>query len=186
MSTGAPTSKEWRQPSLLGLARLEINAMPAFEVLFLDEIAAYVMGSGDLEAPFTIEHGSKIASSLLGAIVNSAEYEPERLPATTSKMSEARKHVVGGAHAFADRGVPGLTQLVNRLIPAVTGELEIHKESPEQQTCSLFYYGLLAVASGPENLLDENAAAGVMEIFRAWDDQIGSGFVPPWRISTPD
>ncbi|MGI8666759.1 MAG: hypothetical protein ACR2N4_12110 [Jatrophihabitans sp.] len=67
------------------------------------------------------------------------------------------------------------------MIPAVLGELEIHQQAPEEQTRSLFYYSILAVASGPLNLLAEAAAEGVQELFVAWDELFGAGFVPPWR-----
>src|SRR5665647_1172630 len=183
MTVDSSPPKDWQQPSLRGLVCLAVETMPAFEVLFLDDIAAYLMGPGPLEPPYTVEHGSRIVSALLGAIVNAARYTPEEAPALTPEISTARASFVQGAHDFAALGVDGLAQLVNRLVPAVVGELEIHKEAPEQQTCSLFYYGLLAVASGPSNMLDEDAATGVMHIFRAWDEEFGKGFIVPWRSS---
>lgn len=75
-----------------------------------------------------------------------------------------------------------MKQLVNRFLAAAVGELEIHKESAEAQTRSLFYYGLLAIASGPDNSLSQRAANGIIDLFDAWDGQIGAGFVPPWRL----
>lgn len=181
MTANTSPLADWQEPSLGALASLAIETMPAFEVLFLDDIAGYLMGAGPLGPPYTVEHGSRIVSALLGAMVNSARYTPEESPALTPEISTARASFVQGAHDFAAVGVDGLTQLVNRLVPAVVGELEINKEAPEEQTCSLFYYGLLAVASGPSNVLDEDAADGVMHIFRAWDEQFGKGFVVPWR-----
>jgi hypothetical protein len=74
--------------------------------------------------------------------------------------------------------------LVSRFVAAAVGELEVHRESAEGQTRSLFLYGLLAVASGPENRLSPAAADGIAAIFRGWNDQIGAGFVPPWRVSS--
>ena len=183
MSADSTPAEDWQQPSLQGLAGLAVETMPAFEVLFLDDIAGYLMGPGPLEPPYTVEHGSRIVSALLGAIVNSARYTPEEAPTLTPEISTARASFVQGAHDFAALGVDGLAQLVNRLVPAVVGELEIHKEAPEEQTRSLFYYGLLAVASGPSNSLDEDAATGVMHIFRAWDEEFGKGFIVPWRRS---
>jgi hypothetical protein len=175
------SEKNWQQPSLAGLASLQIQAMPAFEVLLVDDLAAYVMGAGPLEPPYTVEHGSRVVSALFGAILNSQRYSPEQAPDVTAEISLARTEFVQGAHAFADRGVDGVVQLVNRLIPAILGELEIYKEAPEHQACSLFYYSMLAVASGPLNVLDSDAAAGVMQIFLSWDALFGSGFIPPWR-----
>lgn len=177
--SSSPT--DWQQSSLEGLASLTVDAMPAVEVLLLDDIAAYLMGAGPLQPPYTVEHGSRIVSALLGAIVNSARFTPEQVPAPTPQITTAREQVVRGAHDFAARGVGGVNHLANRLIPAAIGELETHKDSPEKQTCLLFYYALLAVASGPRNLLDEDAAAGAMHVFRAWDELFGQGYLLPWR-----
>jgi hypothetical protein len=171
----------WQEPSLHGLARLGIEAMPAFEVLFLDDLAGYLMGAGPIEPPYTVEHGSRVVSALLGAVVNSAGYTPEREPEPTPRIVEARAAFVQGGHELAGKGTAGLAQLVNRLIPAVLGELETHKSAADEQTRSLFYYSMLAVASGPLNVLDQDAAAGVQELFLAWDGVFGSGFIPPWR-----
>ncbi|MGZ4561792.1 MAG: hypothetical protein ACXVXJ_12645 [Mycobacteriaceae bacterium] len=181
MSEDTKSKKHWQQTGLDGLATLTVEAMPGVEVLLLDDIASYVMGSGPLEPPFTVEHGTRVASALFGAIVNAPDYATVEAPAPTPEIENSRTHFVKGAHDFAAHGAGGLTQLVNRLIPAVVGELERHKDAPEQQTCSLFYYAMLAVASGPQNMLAQDAAEGMMDIFRAWDDEFGAGFVVPWR-----
>jgi hypothetical protein len=187
LMTGAPApSDTWQQLSLQGLVSLRLEAMPAFEVLFLDDIAGYLMGSGPLAPPYTVEHGSRVVSALFGAVLNSGHYVPAAAPVPTPEIATAREHLVQGAHDFGARGLAGLTQLVNRIVPAVLGELEMHKEAPEQQTCSLFYYSLLAVASGPANTLAEDAAAGVMHLFRAWDEVFGQGFMVPWRRAVPN
>jgi hypothetical protein len=176
-----PTEANWQDPSLHALAGLTLEAMPAFEVLFLDELAGYLMGAGPLEPPYTVEHGSRVVSVLFGSALNAGHFTPERVPAETPGILLARETVVQGAHAFAGKGVDGLAQLVNRIIPAVLGELEIHKEDPAEQTRSLYYYALLAIASGPLNMMDEAAANGVMEAFGAWDGLFGDGLVLPWR-----
>lgn len=172
----------WQRPSLNGLASLTIESLPAFEIIALDGIAAFVLG-GSLKSPYTIQHGSRVASAVLSAAADSGQYRPAQQPATTPAIVEARASVCEGAHQFAARGIRGLTQLVNRIVSAAVGELEIHKGTPEEQVRSLFYYGLLAVASGPENTCSTLAAAGVQEIFDAWDGLIGAGFVPPWRVT---
>jgi hypothetical protein len=180
-----PAAQNWQDPSLAGLRAIEIEAMPSFEVLLLDDIAVYVMGSGPLAPPFTVEHGSRVVSALLGAVINSACYTPTKTPVASANMSTVRERFVRGARDFADRGRPGLSQLVNRIIPPALGELEVHKDAPEHQTRSLFYYTVLAVASGPLNLLAEDAAAGALELFDAWDEVFGTGFVLPWRREIP-
>lgn len=82
--------------------------------------------------------------------------------------------------------VPGWPKTSSTIaVSVVISRAEIHRESAEAQTRSLFYFGLLAVASGPKNLLTQTAADGIMEVFKAWDGQIGAGFVPPWRIVAP-
>ncbi|SDJ25491.1 hypothetical protein SAMN04488074_101905 [Lentzea albidocapillata subsp. violacea] len=176
---------QWQHDSLNGLSALSVDTMPAVEVLLLDDIAAYLMGSGPLQPPYTVEHGSRIVSGLFGAIVNAASFTPAQVPAPTSEIKIAREQVVRGAHDFAGRGVDGIGHLTNRLIPAVLGELETYQASPEKQTCLIFYYALLAVASGPRNLLDDESAIGVMQIFEGWDQALGQGYRPPWRQSTP-
>ena len=180
----APAPLDWQEPSLRGLAALTVEAMPSFEVLYLDDLAAYLMGAGPLQEPYTIEHGSHVVSLLLGAVVNSAHYQPEDAPEPTDEIRGARQAFVQGAHAFAGRGPDGLIQLVNRLVPAVVGELEIHKEAPETQTSQLFHYGLLAVASGPANSLAEESAKGLRQVLLAWDELFGQGLRMPWRVPT--
>jgi hypothetical protein len=171
----------WQRPSLSGLASMTADALPGFEVIALDGIAAFVLGSPP-EPPYTIQHGSRVAGAILSAAADSQHYQPDSLPATTLAIESAREAVLSGAHRFASRGAPGLTQLVNRIVSAAVGELEIHKDSPEEQVRSLFFYGVVAVASGPENECSELAAAGVHEVFAGWVALFGAGFVPPWRV----
>lgn len=175
------TGQDWRQQSLDGLAKLTLEAMPGVEILLLDDLAAYLMGSGPLEPPYTVEHGSRVVSALLKAIANAGSYRPATEPEATEAIVAARTRFVDGAHSFAARGANGLSQLVNRLLQAALGELERNKDAPELQTCSLFYYAMLAVASGPKNLLSSDAADAVMDIFTAWDTLLGDGFIVPWR-----
>jgi len=175
-------ARDWQRLSERGLAALSPDRLPAAELLFLDGLAAHLMGPGAPESPYTIEQGTVIVGHLLRALVDCSVLEIADSPPLTPEMSEARTAIVEGAHQFATRGVPGVKQLVNRFLAAAVGELEIHKDSAEAQTRSLFYYGLLAVASGPDNRLAPAAADGILEVFRAWDEQIGEGFVPPWRI----
>jgi len=176
--------EDWRQPSVAGLSALTLDTMPAFEVLLLDDLAGYLMGAGPVPPPYTVEHGSRILTGLLRAAVNSARYVPEDAPEVTEDIALARRHVVQGAHRFAELGDAGINQLASRVIQAAVGELELRKSAPEQQTCSVFYYALLAVASGPENLLKPAAADGVARLFRAWDQVFGRGFTVPWRQPT--
>jgi hypothetical protein len=179
------TAKSWQQTSLEGLAALTVDTMPAVEVLLLDDIAEYLMGSGPLRPPYTVEHGSRVVSALFGAIVNATRFTPEQVPAPTPEITAARSQIVRGAHDFAARGVSGISQLANRVIPAALGELETYQDSPEKQTCLVFYYALLAIASGPRNLLDDASAIGVMQIFQAWDSVLGQGVQLPWRKPVP-
>lgn len=174
----------WQRPSLNGLASLTTESLPAFEIIALDGIAAFTLG-GNLKPPYTIQHGSRVASAVLSAAADSQQYRPAQQPEATDAIVGARAAVREGALTFAARGVPGLNQLVNRIVSAAVGELEIHKDAPEEQVRSLFFYSLVAVASGPRNTCSADAAAGVHEIFDAWDGVIGAGFVPPWRVTAP-
>jgi hypothetical protein len=185
MSTAAH-AKDWQRVSAEGLAGLSLDRLPAAELLFLDGLAVYLMGPDAPTPPYTIEHGTVIVGHLLRALVDCSNLEVEGSPQSSAEMSEARAAILEGAHLFAPRGVAGVKQLVNRFLVAAVGELEIHKESAEEQTRSLFYYGLLAVASGPNNRLTQAAADGILHVFNAWDEQIGAGFVPPWRVVAPN
>lgn len=169
MTANSSPQMEWEKASLGALAYVSVETMPAFESQFLDDIATYLMGSGPLEPPYTDERGGPIISPLLEAMVNSAEYVPENSPALTPEISTARAAVVQGAHDLAAVGTGGLTQLICRLMPAVKGQLENNKGSPEQQTYWIFYYGMLALASGQSSIQEESVAAGVMDIFQAWN-----------------
>lgn len=182
--TGPTPPVDWRQLGLAALAGLNLEQMPSFEIIYLDSVAVYTMSSGPLEQPFTVEHGSYVVSCVLRAMADSARYRPERHPEVGPDADFARDRVVTGAHALAAKGWPGLRQLVNRLVPAVIGELELHHESPEQQSQSLFRFGLLAVASGTANLVSSQAADGIEQLLVGWDAEIGAGFVPPWRLAT--
>jgi hypothetical protein len=174
---------DWQRQSVGGLTQLSLNAMPAMELIYLDGLAAHLLGPDAPVPPYTIEHGTAIASLLLRAVTDSPAVELDLEPEEHDPASApAREAVVDGAHRLASRGGHGVHQLVTRFLAAAVGELEQHKEAPEAQVRSLFYYGLLAIASGPENKTNAETAEGVLAAFHAWDERIGSGFVPPWRI----
>ncbi|HEY0239364.1 MAG TPA: hypothetical protein VGC37_12015 [Friedmanniella sp.] len=184
MST--PLVRDWQVDGIAALKGLTPKNQPALEILYLDALAARLLGGG-LEPPYTVEHGSETVAFLLRAVARSTAYAPDRTPTPSEAMTKARSSFLTGAHDFAGRGLPGLAQLVNRVITAAVGELEMHTGAPEEQVRALFRYGLLAVASGPANEVSPVAAEGVDELFEAWDGLIGDGFVPPWRVpSTAD
>lgn len=177
----APLVRDWQVDGLQALKSLAPRDQAAFEILYLDAVAARVLGGG-LEPPYTAEHGSEVVAFLLQSVARAAAYAPERSPIPSEAGTAARQAVLTGARGFADRGLPGLAQLVNRVITAAVGELEMHAGAPEEQVRALFRYGLLAVASGPGNEVSQEAAEGIDELFVAWDAVIGRGFVPPWRV----
>jgi hypothetical protein len=182
----APLVRDWQVDGLAALKGAAPEDQPAFEILYLDSLAARVLVGG-LEPPYTVEHGSEVVAFLLQAIANAPAYGPTRTPDPSEAVTVARRSLVAGAHAFAALGLPGLAQLVNRVITATVGELEMHTGEPDEQVRALFRYGLLAVASGPANEVATIAAEGIDELFGAWDGLIGDGFVPPWRVpSTSD
>jgi hypothetical protein len=176
----SPLVRDWQVDGLAALKGTAVEHQPAVEILYLDALAARVLGGG-LEPPYTVEHGSEVVAFLLQAVANARAYAPGRTPTPSEAVTAARDAFVAGAGAFAARGLPGLAQLVNRLITAAVGELELHAGAPDEQVRALFRYGLLAVASGPANELAVLAAEGIDELFSGWDALIGDGFVPPWR-----
>lgn len=180
--SATPQDRDWRRQGLDGLAGLSRKNVPAAEILFLDAVAAELLGPAPPEPPYTIEHGSSVVSHLLRACAAAPSVGDLDAPATSPAIGLARDAVVDGAHAFAARGAPGLDQLVNRYLGAAVGELEQQAGTPEAQARSLFYFGLLAVASGPANLASQETADAILSVFEAWDAHIGEGFVPPWRV----
>lgn len=181
------TTADWQGLAVAGLSQLTTDAMPAMELLYLDGLAIHLLGPDAPEPPYTMEHAATIASLLLRAVADApvvgAELESGDVDETTTTAREA---VVDGAHRLACCGGLGAQRLVKRFLPAAVGELEQHKEGPEAQVRSLFYYGLLAIASGPENQTNAETSDGVLASFRSWDERIGEGFVPPWRIVAQD
>ena len=173
---------DWQHQAVEGLGALTAKRVPAWELLFLDALAAQLLGPARPQPPYTVEHGTVAAGYLLRAVADSALVTLEVSPDPTPGITEARVAITAGARAFARQGRPGVQHLVNRFLGAAVGELEVHRDSAEGQTRSLFCYGFLAVASGPENRLTPEAGDGVGEIFQGWDSLIGAGFVPPWRI----
>lgn len=174
---------DWQSQSVAGLTQLSVDAMPAMELIYLDRLAVHLLGPDAPVAPYTIEHGTVIASMLLRAVIDSAAVDLGLEPNDRDAASApAREAVVDGAHRLAHRGGRGAHQLVTRFLSAAVGELERHKESPEAQVRSLFYYGLLAIASGPENKTNVETSESALAAFHSWEERIGGGFVPPWRI----
>lgn len=180
------TGADWQSVGVAGLEHLSIESMPALELRYLDLLAAHLLGPQAPEADYTIEDGAAIVSLLFQAAMDA----PAALPDLDSEdpdeaLRPAREAVVDGAHRLAGTGPLGANRLAKRFLPAAVGELEQHKEDPEAQVRSLFYYGLLAIASGPENTASVETSDGLLAAFHTWDERIGQGFVPPWRIASP-
>ncbi|TWP35612.1 hypothetical protein [Leekyejoonella antrihumi] len=175
--------RNWEVPRLDGLASLTIEAMPAFEALAFDGIAALVVG-GSLEPPHTIEHGSRVASEVIAAVVRSPRYHLTQEPPITPAVRAARSALMTGAHDVAAGGVPALIRLVSRIVEASLDQFATHHESSRDQARSLFYAGLLATASGSRTTCSDLATAGVNEIFEGWEALFTVGLVPRFEQST--
>lgn len=178
---------DWQTQSVEGLKRLSVRDVPALELIYLDALAAHLIGPDAPVAPYTIEHGTSIASMLLRSVADAPTRDIGPRPEGGTPAAEpTRAAIVSGARRLGDRGGIGVHQLVTRFLAASVGELERHQENPEEQVRSLFYYGLLAVASGPENQANAETAEGVEAAFQKWNERIGAGFVPPWRVAVSD
>lgn len=181
------TTADWQGLAVAGLSQLTNDAMPAMELLYLDGLAVHLLGPDAPAPPYTMEHAATIASLLLRAVADAPVVGPDLESGEADETTTAaRDSVVDGAHRLARSGGRGAQRLVKRFLPAAVGELEQHKECPEAQVRSLFYYGLLAIASGPENQTNAETSDGVLAAFSSWDERIGAGFVPPWRIVAQD
>jgi len=127
--------RDWQQLSADGLAGLSLDRLPAAELLFLDGLAGYLMGPEAPESPYTIEHGTVIVGHLLRALVDCSVVKLEDSPQCTAEMSEARAAIVEGAHQFANRGVRGVQQLVNRFLAAAAASTAINLDSSPSTGC---------------------------------------------------
>lgn len=178
---------DWQAQSVAGLKKLAVRDVPALELIFLDGLAAHLIGPDAPVEPYTIEHGTFIASLLLRAVADAPTRDIGPPPkGGVPAAAPARAEVVAGARRLGDRGGIGAHQLVTRFLAAAVGELQRYQGQPEAQVRSLFYYGMLALASGPENQANAETAEGVEAAFTSWNDRIGAGFVPPWRAPTSD
>lgn len=178
-------SADWQAAAASGLARLDVGAMPAMELVYLDALAVHLLGPEAPAPPYTVEHGSAIVSLLLRAVIDAPlveDLESGTHDADDAAAAPARQAVVAGAHALGSLGGIGVRRLVTRFLTAAVGELEQHKDAPEAQVRSLFHYGLLAIASGPDNQTNAATSDSVLAAFDGWDRRIGDGFVPPWRV----
>jgi hypothetical protein len=155
--------------------------MPSFEVLFIDEMGAWVLSSENPNRDYGERHGAQVISMLFNAIQRAGEFRPAQLPAESEHMAIARRAVVAGAHAIAE-AEDGITLALTRLMPAVIGELEKNARNPGAQIYWLFFYSLLAISSGATEQLNEPVARGIGEMFDAWDSFMAGGFRLPWRI----
>lgn len=176
------TPADWQSQAAAGLAHLSVELMPAVELLFLDGLAAHLLGPQAPAPPYTIEHGTTIVSLLLRAVNDAPAVRLGLGPDDDQAPGPGRQAVVSGAHRLAQRGGIGVHQLVTRFLSAAVGELEAHKDAPEVQVRSLHHYGLLAIASGPENQSNAETSESLLAAFRVWEARLGNGFVPPWRV----
>lgn len=177
----------WQGQAVQCLGGLSASSARVLEIVYLDALAAHLLGKDRPVPPYTIEHGSAIVSLLLRAVADAEVASADPALATvgghedSDQQTVAREAVAGGAARLAEQGARGAHRLVTRFLAAAVGELEQHRDHPEMQVRSLFYYGLMAVASGPENQASTETSAGILASFDAWDRHIGDGFVPPWR-----
>lgn len=177
MTAPAP---DWQSAAAQGLERLGAEHVPAVELLYLDALAVLLLGPDAPAPPYTLEHGTAIVGLLLQAVANAPVVELE--PEADDDVAVARAAVADGAQRLASRGGHGVHRVATRFLTAAVGELEQHAATPEAQVRSLFYFGLLAIASGPENQTNAEVADGILAAFERWDRRIGEGYVPPWRI----
>lgn len=175
---------DWEGAAAQGLARLGVENVPAAELLYLDSLAVHLLGPEAPAPPYALEHGSAIVGLLLQAITNApvVDLKVDVEDGVDDATTVARAAVADGARRLASRGGHGVRRLATRFLAATVGELEQHAGAPEAQVRSLFYFGLLAIASGPENQTNAEVADGVLAAFHRWDRRIGDGYVPPWRI----
>src|SRR4051794_10950786 len=69
-ATSELSTSRLQNQSVEGLKRLTVRDVPALELIFLDALAAHLIGPEAPEPPYTIEHGTAIASLLLRSVAD--------------------------------------------------------------------------------------------------------------------
>jgi hypothetical protein len=154
--------------------------MSSLEVLFIDEMGAWVLSPENPSQDYKERHGGMVISMLFNAIRRSGEFRPAQLPTESEQMAIARKAVVAGAHEIAG-AEDGITLALTRLMPAVISKLEKNARNPGAQIYWIYFYSLLAISSGTTERLSEPVARGIGETFDAWNSLMADGFRLPWR-----
>jgi tetratricopeptide (TPR) repeat protein len=175
---------EWETNAITSLRNLKLEDTPGFELLLIDALARWCVSDSNPGRDYDEQHAAVAITALLSAVESASSYEGTIRPEATEEITRARTQVVAGAHELADTA-NGLTLLITRLMPAALGELTSHTGDPGAQVAWLYYYSLLAVASGRSSAVDEAVLRGLMASFDAWDALMADGFMPLGRPDEP-
>lgn len=175
-------SSDWSANIILAFRNLTIEDVPSLEILFLDQIAVWVLSDENPGHDYSEEHGGVVISKLFNAVEEASGFRPAKIPAESQQVATARKGVVDGAHEIADAD-NGITLIISRLMPATINELERNSGSPGAQLYWVYFYSLLAISSGPTGGISELVARGIAETFEAWESLMADGFRLPRRTA---
>lgn len=180
MEETTPGLSGWESVARSSLRRLTVADMPAFEILFLDDLAGWAYSAGNSGHDYNESHSALVVSTLLEALERARAFRPSQAPAESPGIAATRAKVVAGAQAFA-AAPEGLTQLIGLLAPAVVRELDHSAGKPGAQTYWLYHYCLLVLAAGPAGEADEDTLRGISAAFHGWDSLLAGGFELPWH-----
>ena len=180
MEENAPGLSGWESTARAALLALRPDDMPAFEILFFDELAGWAYSVGNPGHGYDERHSALVVSALLEAIGHARAFRPGQVPEESPQIAATRANVVAGTHAFA-AAANGLAQLVGLLSPAVVRELERSAGQPAAQIYWLYHYCLLVLAAGPAGEAGDDALRGISAAFHGWDALLAAGFTLPWH-----
>ena len=180
MTDSTQMSSDWSANIILAFRNLTIEDMPSLEILFLDQIAVWVLSDENSGHDYTEEHGGIVITKLFNAFEGSRGFRPAKLPVESEQVAAARKGVVAGAHEIAEAD-NGITLVITRLMPTTINELERNSGNPGAQLYWVYFYSLLAISSGTTGGISEPVGRGIAETFEAWEFLIADGFRLPWR-----
>ena len=170
-----PEYEDWTIEAARLLGALHRDRVPALEYALIDGLAAWLFSDANPVAEYDDDAAAQVISVLFGPMSDAHEVEPDTCPSDDHGVGTSRDALVTGAHQLSQGR--GITTLIMRVMPAVVGELTAHAGDPAKQLQSAYFYLLLAVATGTNELGVPEVAEGLVASFTAWDGLFASGAV---------
>jgi hypothetical protein len=135
---------------IAGLTRIDIEAMPGFEELFLVQLVQLAPDEPK-EGPASVADAAQVLGLWQTALsASNGRRRPSPVPEIDDDIAKYRKAFVDGAHGFVAQD-HGLERLIARLIPTAQGQLDENRGDLDGLVQGLYSWVLLAIASGPDS-----------------------------------